>query len=281
LVARVNAAVTGMLPGIKLRFVILLVGLSFCCYPGVCKAQQPFITDDADTTPKRKFHFEFSNEFDWLQSSAFPAVRQNTADSEIAYGLFEDVEISLAAPLLTIFSARGTTPRRLSGLGDMSASVKYNFLKESEKSRRPAMAVTVNLELPTGDTNRQLGSGLTDVFINGILQRSLTSKTKLRINSGVLFSGNTTTGAIGIRSRGTVFTSSGSVVRQFAPKLQLGGELAGAFARNALLGKGQLQAMFGGNYQFRTNASFDFGVIAGKYDASPRYGIQVGMSIDF
>jgi hypothetical protein len=57
--------------------------------------------------------------------------------------------------------------------------------------------------------------------------------------------------------------------------------LAGAFARNALLGKGQLQAMFGGNYQFRTNASFDFGVIAGKYDASPQYGIQVGMSIDF
>lgn len=268
-----------MLSGIKLPSVFLLT--LFCCCLSVGTAQQPFVTDDSDTTPKRKFHFEFSNEFDWLQSSAFPAVRQNTADFEIAYGLLEDVEISLAAPLLTIFSARGTAPGRFSGLGDMSASVKYNFLKEKEKSRRPAMAVTINLELPTGDIQRQLGSGLTDVFINGIVQRSVTDKTKLRLNSGVLFSGNTTTGAIGIRSRGTVFTSSGSVVRQFAPKLQLGGELAGAFARNAQLGKGQLRAMFGGNYQLRTNASFDFGVVAGKYDGSPRFGIQLGMSIDF
>ena len=269
-----------MLTGIKLLFVFLL-SLFCCSYLSVVKAQQPFITDDTDTTPKRKFHFEFSNEFDWLQRSAFPAVRQNTADFEIAYGLFEDVEISVAAPLLTIFNDRASVPRRVSGIGDMSASVKYNFFKESEKSRRPAMAVTVNLELPTGDTNRQLGSGLTDIFINGIVQRSVTSKTKLRVNSGILFSGNTTTGAIGIRSRGAVFTSSGSVVRQFSPKLQLGAELAGAFARNAQLGKGQLQAMFGGNYQVRTNASFDFGLVAGKYDGSPRAGIQLGVSVDF
>ena len=270
-----------MLPGTKLPLVFLLAVLFCFSYSGVVAAQQPFVTDDADTTPKRKFHFEFSNEFDWLQRSASPAVRQNTADFEIAYGLLEDVEISLAAPLLTIFNSRGTVPQRLTGIGDMSASVKYNFLKENEKSRRPAMAVTVNLELPTGDTNRQLGSGLTDVFINGILQRSVTTKTKLRLNSGVLFSGNSTTGAIGIRTRGTVFTTSGSVVRQFSPKLQLGGELAGAFARNAQLGKGQLQVMFGGNYQVRTNASFDFGLIAGKYDGSPRAGIQLGVSIDF
>ena len=270
-----------MLSGIKLPLVLFLAALLCFSYSGVVTAQQPFVTDDADTTPKRKFHFEFSNEFDWLQRSAFPALRQNTADFEIAYGLFEDVEISVAAPVLTLFSSRETAPRRLTGIGDMSTSVKYNFLKESEKSRRPAMAVTVNLELPTGDVSRQLGSGLTDVFINGIVQRSVTTKTKLRLNSGILFSGNTTTGVIGIRSRGTVFTSSGSVVRQFSPRLQLGSELAGAFARNARLGKGQLQAMIGGNYQILRNASLDFGFVAGKYDGSPRAGIQVGVAVDF
>ena len=270
-----------MLPGIKIPLVVLIIALLCSAYPRVVQGQQPFITDDADTTPKRKFHFEFSNEFDWLQRSAFPAVRQNTADFEIAYGVIEDVEISVAAPLLTIFNESGTTPGRVSGIGDMSVSVKYNFLKETEGSRRPAMAVTVNLEIPTGDINRQLGSGLTDVFINGIVQKSLTTKTKLRLNSGILFSGNTTTGAIGIRSRGTVLTSTGSLVRQFSPRLQLGAELAGAFAGNAQLGKGQLQTMFGGNYQFRSNASFDFGLVAGKYDGSPRFGVQVGISIDF
>src|ERR671912_322262 len=111
-----------MLPGIKLQLIFLLAAVFCFSCSGVVTAQQPFITDDADTTPKRKFHFEFSNEFDWLQRSAAPAVTQNTADFEIAYGLFEDVEISLAAPLITIYTARGSLPRSVSGIGDMSAS---------------------------------------------------------------------------------------------------------------------------------------------------------------
>src|SRR5688572_21963448 len=172
-----------MLTGIKLPVVFLLAALFCFCHFPVVTAQQPFTTDDANTTPKSKFHFEFSNEFDWLQRSAYPAVQQNTTHFELSYGLLEDVDISVAAPWLTIFTARGTTPRTLTGIGDMSAAVKYNLLKEREKLRRPALAVTVHLKLATGDTNRRLGSGLTDVFINGIVQKSVTTKTKLRINS--------------------------------------------------------------------------------------------------
>jgi len=37
----------------------------------------------------------------------------------------------------------------------------------------------------------------------------------------------------------------------------------------------------GWNYQLRNNVSFDFGVIAGRFVASPRAGIQVGMSVDW
>ena len=268
-----------MFAAAKLQSAFLII--TCLSFPFSAQAQQPFVTDDADTTPKGKFHFEFSNEVDWLQRSAFPSLRQNTADFEIDFGLLENVEIGVAAPILTIFNDRGTFPRRLTGVGDMNLSVKYNFLKEHERSRRPALAMTVNLELPTGDTERQLGSGLTDVYVNGVVQKSLTSRTKLRLNTGLLFSGNSTTGLIGIRTRGTVITSSGSLVRQFNPKLQLGVELAGAFTGNAQLGKGQLQGMFGGNYQLRPNTSFDFGFVAGKYDGSPRAGIQIGISIDF
>jgi outer membrane putative beta-barrel porin/alpha-amylase len=269
-------------PYIKLGFSFLIFFLSFLIPMAPHAAgQQPFVTDDADVTPKGRFHFEFSNEFDWLQRSAIPSTKQNTADFELDYGLFENVEIGVEAPLLTIFNATGTNSRTAAGIGDMNLSAKYNFRKERENSRMPAMAVAVNLELPTGDANRQLGSGLSDVYINGILQKSVTNKTKLRLNSGILFSGNTTTGVIGIKTRGTVVTAGGSLVRQFSSKLQLGMELTGGFAKNFHLGKGQLQAMVGGNYQFRNNASFDFGVVGGKYVASPRVGIQVGISIDF
>jgi hypothetical protein len=51
------------------------------------RAQQPFYTHDADVTELGQFHFEWSNQFNWLQHSARPALRQNTADFELDYGL--------------------------------------------------------------------------------------------------------------------------------------------------------------------------------------------------
>jgi len=256
----------------------LMLALWFVVVVSTAAAQQPFVTDDADTTPKRHFHFEFSNEFDWLQRESFPNLKQNTADFELDYGLFDRVEIGVESPLLTIINAPGT--RSVSGLGDTNVSLKYNFLKERENSRVPALAIAFNLELPTGDTKRQLGSGLADYYMNGILQKSLSTKTKLRLNGGILFSGNETTGVVGIKARGTVFTGGGSIVKKLSPKLQLGIELTGALESNFQLGKGQLQTLFGGNYQLRNNLSFDFGVVGGKYAASPRAGIQLGISID-
>ena len=244
-------------------------------------SQQPFVTDDADVTPKGRFHLEFSNEFDWLQRELLPNLKQNTADVELDYGLFESFEIGIAAPFLTIINQPGTNPRSVSGIGDLNISLKYNFLRERENLRRPALAIAFNLELPTGDTDRQLGSGLADFYVNGILQKSLTSRTKLRFNGGVLFSGNESTGALGIRSRGAVLTGGGSLVRQVSPKLQLGFELAGAVSKDLVLGKRQLQTLIGGNYLISQNASFDFGVLGGKYAASPRVGVQLGVSFDF
>jgi hypothetical protein len=243
--------------------------------------QQPFITDDADVTPKGRFHFEFSNELDLLQRSAFPSLKQNTADFELDYGLINNVEIGVETPLLTIFNSSESSSRKVSGVGDMNLSVKYNFRQEKENSRVPAFTLAMNFEVPTGSVARQLGSGLADFYMNGILQKSLNERTKLRLNGGILFSGNETTGVIGIKSRGTVYTAGGSLVRQFAPKLLLGVELTGATTSALQLGKGQLQTLVGGNYMVRDNVSFDFAVLAGKYVASPRVGVQLGVSIDF
>ena len=244
-------------------------------------AQQPFLTDDADVTPKRHFHFEVSNELDWLQRASFPSLKQNTLDLELDYGLLERLEVGVEVPVLSLFSSRGTVPGNTTGIGDTNISAKYNFLAERENSRWPAMTLAANLELPTGSVKRQLGSGLADFYLNGILQKSLPKETKLRLNGGILFSGNETTGLIGIKTRGTVFTAGGSLVKKFNSKLQLGIELNGATSSNLELSKGQLQGQVGGNYQFRKNASFDFGFIAGKYTASPRLGVQVGLSWDF
>ena len=63
----------------KLIFILLLLVFA----AATMHAQQPFVTDNTDTTPKHHFHFEFSNEFDLLQRSAFPSLKQDTADFEL------------------------------------------------------------------------------------------------------------------------------------------------------------------------------------------------------
>ena len=276
---RLSHPVSIALGFLRRRFVLMILASVLCS--GSALAQQPFITDDTDVTPRHKFHFEFSNEFDVLPRSAFPNLKQNTADAELDYGLFKNFEVGIEAPVLTIMNDRSAPFRRPTGLGDVNFSFKYNYLLEHEGSGRPALAVTFNLEMPTGDVNRQLGSGLADFYVNNVVQKSLTKNTTLRLNGGLLFSGNETTGAIGLKSRGLVFTGAASLVKQFTPKLDLGIEVAGAVTRNLQLGKGQLQTMLGGNFALSKKTTFDFGIVGGRYAASPRVGVQLGISVDF
>ena len=263
------------------RPLLLLFAVCYVLIPSRAVAQQPFYTDNADVTERRKLHFQLSNEFDILQRSAYPALRQNTTVFELDYGLFEGVEIGVDGPLIAISNSHIITPKTPFGVGDLDFHIKYNFLKEREGSRLPALTATLNVELPTGDARKQLGSGLADYFLNGILQKSLTKKTKLRLNGGFLFAGNTSTGEIGIKTRGSVFVGGASLVKQVTPKLDLGAEVTAAVTKTLQLSKGQLQTLLGGNYALTKKMTFDFGVVAGKFAASPRVGVQLGISVDF
>jgi hypothetical protein len=262
---------------------VLLLLLLACCllFPSRAVAQQPFYTDNADVTDKQKLHFQLSNEFDILQRSAYPSLRQNTTVFELDYGLLSGVEIGVDGPLIAISNSRVTTPKTPFGFGDLDLHIKYNFLKERDGSLLPALAATLNVELPTGNAREQLGSGLADYFLNGILQKSLTKKTTLRLNGGILFAGNTTTGEIGIKTRGKVFVGGASLVKQITEKLDLGAEVTGAVTSRLKLSNGQLQTLIGGNYALTKKMTFDFGIVGGKFAASPRAGLQLGISVDF
>ncbi|HVF47862.1 MAG TPA: transporter [Pyrinomonadaceae bacterium] len=242
--------------------------------------QQPFLTDDTDVTEKGKFHLEIINEFDLLQRTSRPLRYQNATRATIAYGVAENVEVSVASVFLTVRS--GEAPRTAAGVGDTTIAVKYNLLKEKEDSKLPAMTVSGYVQTPTGDSNRGLGSGVFDYGIIGIAQRTYRSKNVVRLNAGILFSGNTQTGALGIVAvRGRVYTGGISYVRSVNDRLQLGAELTGAVTGRFELSRGQLQPQFGGNYQIRKNTTVDFGLIVGRFAASPRAGLQIGFSHDF
>lgn len=247
------------------------------------EAQQPFNTDDAEVTPKGKLHLEAADEFDQLRQSNFPNIRQNTANFKFAYGIIENMEVGLDNQILALYNGVDPNlPRTALGFGDLDFSVKYKFRAEREGSRLPALAASLSFEFPTGDSSKQLGSGLTDYVINGIAQKSLSDKTKLRLNAGFVFAGNTLTGVVGVKTRGTIYTGGVSVVKVFTPRLQLGAELTGALTSNFQLASGgQLQVQVGGNYELKKDFTLDFGLSNGFYASSPRVGGQLGFSYNF
>jgi hypothetical protein len=263
----------------NLRRCALLLVLALCATKSL-RAQLPFYTDDPAVTEKGKWHFEFFNEFDLLQHPQFPNLQQNTANFKLNYGLPYNLELDIDAPYLSIFRAAGS--ETANGAGDTNLGVKWNFHKASQASHIPALGVSLYIEFPTGNSRQQLGSGLTDYWLNFIAQQPLSDQTRINANLGFLFAGNTSTGVVGIRTtRGHVFTGGLSLLHDFSPRLTLGGEIYGGFANNDGLGRSQLQALTGGQYTIRKGLTFNFGLLAGKYSASPRLGGQIGFSVDF
>jgi hypothetical protein len=258
---------------------------SFACLLFLCgisvslHAQLPFYTDDTGVTEPGKWHFEFFNEYDSLQLQ-YPNQTQNTANFKLNYGLPHNLEVDVDSPYLSIGRAAGN--KSSAGVGDTNLGLKANFHKESPDSRLPAFAASFYIELPTGDASQQLGSGLSDYWLNLIAQKSLTPKTRLTGNIGYLFAGNTSTGDLGTQNtRGHVLPAGLSLLHDFRPSLTLGVEVYGAYTENGNLGKGQLQGMAGGEYVMRDGLTFCFGILGGKYVASPRLGAQIGFAIDF
>lgn len=82
-------------------------------------------------------------------------------------------------------------------------------------------------------------------------------------------------------TQGHVFPGGISLQHDFLPALTLGAEIFGAYAANGKLAKSQLQAMAGGRYSISKGFSLCFGLLGGKYVASPRFGGQIGFTMDF
>jgi hypothetical protein len=256
------------------RFAVLLV-----CLVEPIAAQLPFYTDDPAVTEQGKWHFEFFNEYDVLQLQ-LPNVRQNTANGKLNYGLPHNLELDVDYPYLAIYRTLGN-PTSIGG-GDLNFGVKWEFHKESAGHPLPALGVSFYSEFPTGDMKQQLGSGRHDYWLNGIAQKSLSDQTRINANLGYLFTGNTSTGVVGIDStRGHVYTGGVSILHNFNPRLTLGAELYGGYTDNGNLGKTQLQALIGGQYQVRKGFSLSFGALGGRYVASPQVGFQVGFAVDY
>lgn len=268
------------------------------CSTGSALAQMPFYTDNADVTDRGTLHFEFFDEIDGLQSAQYPDLRQNTFNYKANYGLPHGLELDVDAPYLSIYRAPGSQtshdapelqtthgaaePQTSNGPGDTNMGIKWNFRKSARPLSVPALSASMYIEAPTGDAQQELGSGLTDYWLNSIATEPLTEKTRLNANFGFLFAGNTSTGVIGTRNiHGHVYTGGLSLLHDFNARVTLGAEAYGAVADNHALGKDQLQFLGGGWYQLTSRVAITFALLGGSHVGSPRIGGQIGFEVDF
>ena len=259
------------------RIVLLLCAMGSA---GVLRAQMPFYTDNADVTGEGTLHFESFDEFDGLQSAQYPNLRQNTFNYKWNYGLPWGLEMDIDAPYLSIFRAAGSESSN--GPGDTDMGIKWNFRKGARPLSVPDLSASLYIEFPTGDARQQLGSGLTDYWLNSIAQEPLSDRTRINGNFGFLFAGNTSTGVLGTQNkRGHVYTAGLSLQHDMSRRVTLGAEAYGAVADNKGLGKDQLQGLAGGWYQLTQRLAVTFAVLGGGHVASPKIGGQIGFEADF
>lgn len=242
---------------------ILLLGIFVTCGALPAWSQLPFYTDNPQVTDPGTFHFEFFNEFDGLQSSEYPNLRQNTANFKLNYGLPHRLELDIDVPYLSIY--RAFQVPSAAGVGDTELGLKWNFRALSQGSHAPALGASLYVEFPTGDERNQLGSGLIDYWLNFMTQVPLTDKTRITTNIGFLFAGNTSTGVVGIQTKsGHVYTGGLSLLHDFTPRLTLGGEVYGGIADASGLGRKQLQGLAGGMYAVHRGFSITFALWEGN-----------------
>jgi hypothetical protein len=124
-----------------LAFTLLLLGLAPRCF-----APPPLVTGDVPTADKGGFEWYAGGRY---QESETGKPSRLLPFTELVYGLTERMELT--------FETAGLSKDHQYGLTDSVVGTKYLLLKET--ARRPGLAGSFELKLPTGDESRGLGSG--------------------------------------------------------------------------------------------------------------------------
>jgi hypothetical protein len=144
------------------RSVWIPVLLSLCC-ASVVFAGPPFVTDDPEPVELHHWEFYAATEIahDHLGSSG------TLPHFEVNYGAVPNLQIHAIFP---VAFSRPNGGENVSGLGDIEIGLKYRFVQEG--AGRPMIGLFPLFELPTGDSNRGLGSGQTQMFLPLWLEKS-------------------------------------------------------------------------------------------------------------
>jgi hypothetical protein len=124
-----------------------------------CFAPPPLVTGDVPTADKQTLEWYVGGRYQESESGKPSRLLPFT---ELVYGLTDRQELT--------FETAGLSAGHEYGINDAVVGTKYLLLRETE--RRPGLAGSFELKLPTGDESRGLGSGEFDYDLRLRTQRT-------------------------------------------------------------------------------------------------------------
>jgi hypothetical protein len=145
--------------GYRYRLAAWLAAGYLLLLPLSSEAALPMITDDAGTQGKGKFQIEVAVEHD-RDKEQFAGVTTREADYAVAAvftaGVTDSLDLAIGAPYLWTSSNDDLgQSSRVNGIGDTVLVAKWRFFEKE----RLSLALKPYVDLPSGNDNKDLGSG--------------------------------------------------------------------------------------------------------------------------
>lgn len=241
-----------------------LVGFSIYFLASVL-AGRPLSTEDAGIVAKGKFELELGG--DHIKCRCH--VRENCLGFVLKYGVTGRLDFGIEMPFLLLKPVKG---RSEGGISDLAIGFKYCFLEG--RDRIPALALRADIRLPTGDQNKELGSGTIDYLLLGIATGARGPATA-HFNIGCVFSHDPNSGA-GVEK---VLCYGMALEYSLGERFGLVGEIQGETNPGLQISAAPLCTLGGMTYELKPGMVFDVGLNLGLTQANPRYTLTVGLTL--
>jgi hypothetical protein len=146
----------------SLRIRGAILALPMLAASGLAMAGPPFVTDDPEPVEYQHHELYLATQ----QTKSADGRAGTLPHVEYNYGAAPNLQLHAIVPLAFSNPVGGPSQH---GLGDIELGFKYRFVQETDT--RPMVGIFPLVEIPTGDADKGLGNGTTQVFLPVWLQK--------------------------------------------------------------------------------------------------------------
>ncbi len=230
------------------------------------QAARPLVTEDAVVAGKGVTQFELGIDYTKAGNSG----EGTSLLLSPINGVTEDTEFSLKVPYII---AKPYDPSKVDGWGDTSFIMKHLLVAEGEKT--PAFLIRMALKLPTGDKDKGLGTGDTNVGFLGALTKNF-NPAAIHLNIGYTFVGNQNEGRYNNEVNYGIAGEYG-----IGKRVRVVGEIYGLYHPDYKAAEIERRALLGLTYRIDDTFTIDLAAKRGLEGADDEYGFIGGITITF